>query len=212
MPVITGIEGFTSNVNSTIFGNPDAHSYGAYALLDINFDFPLFLSIGVRYDYTKLDSLESSSALSPKLGLNYKLTERFIIRSSLGSGFRAPSLAEAFTSTSASGIRIKPNPYLQPESNLTFEFGVNYEVISQLNIDFAVFQNEYYDMIEPSFDPSDNKVRFDNVVRARIQGYEVNTLVQIIPDEMSFTIGYTYLWARDLENNIALKYRPREQS
>jgi iron complex outermembrane receptor protein len=209
MILVTGIEGFTSNVNSTIFGNPDAHSYGSYALLDINFEFPLFLSLGVRYDYTKLDSLESSSALSPKLGLNYKLTERIILRSSLGSGFRAPSLAEAFTSTSASGIRIKPNPNLKPETNLTFEFGVNYEVISQLNVDFAVFQNEYYDMIEPSFDPMDNKVRFDNVVRARIQGYEVNTLVQIIPDEMNFTIGYTYLWARDLENNIALKYRPR---
>ena len=30
--LVTGIEGITSNVNSTIFGNPDSHSYGAYAL------------------------------------------------------------------------------------------------------------------------------------------------------------------------------------
>jgi len=207
--LVTGIEGYTSSVNSTIFGNPDAHSYGAYSLLDMNFEFPLFVSIGVRYDYTKLDSLESSSALSPKLGLNYKLSETIILRSSLGSGFRAPSLAEAFTSTSTSGIRIKPNPNLQSETNLTFEFGVNYEVIRQLNVDFAVFQNEYYDMIEASVDPKDNKVRFDNVIRARIKGFEANTLIRIIPDEMTITIGYTYLWARDLENNIALKYRPR---
>ncbi len=207
--LVTGIEGYTSNVNSTIFGNPDSHSYGAYALLDINFKFPLFLSLGLRYDYTKLDSLEGSNALSPKLGLNYKLTEKIIVRSSLGSGFRAPTLAEAFTTTSASGIRIKPNPNLQSESNLTFEVGVNYEIIRQLNIDFAVFHNEYYDMIEASVDPTDNKVRFDNVIRARIQGFETSTLIQIIPNEMTFTIGYTYLWARDLENNIALKYRPR---
>jgi iron complex outermembrane receptor protein len=207
--MVTGIEGYSSKVKSTIFGNPDSHSFGAYALFDLNFEFPLFLSLGLRYDYTKLDSLEGSNALSPKLGLNYKITERIILRSSLGRGFRAPTLAEAFTSTSASGIRIKPNPDLQSETNLTFEFGVNYEVIRHLNVDFAVFNNEYYDMIEPSVDPTDNKVRFDNLVRARIQGFETNTTIRIIPDEMTFTVGYTYLWARDLENNIALKYRPR---
>jgi outer membrane receptor for ferrienterochelin and colicins len=207
--LVTGIEGITSNVNSTIFGNPDSHSYGAYALFDMNFKFPLFLSLGLRYDYTKLDTLDGSSALSPKLGLNYKITDKLILRSSVGTGFRAPTLAEAFTTTSTSGIRIKPNSNLQSETNLTLELGINYEVIKQLNVDFAVFHNEYYDMIEPSFDPTDNNVRFDNVVRARIQGFEASTLLRIIPDEMTFTIGYTYLWARDLENNIALKYRPR---
>jgi len=207
--LVTGIEGITSNVNSTIFGNLDSHSYGAYALFDMNFEFPLLISLGLRYDYSKLDTLDGSSALSPKLGLNYKLTDMVILRSSVGTGFRAPSLAEAFTTTSTSGIRIKPNPNLQSETNLTSEVGINYEVIKELNVDFAVFHNEYYDMIEPSFDPTDNNVRFDNVVRARIQGFEAFTLIRIIPNEMSFTIGYTYLWARDLENNIALKYRPR---
>jgi len=209
MILVTGIESYASKVKSTIFGNPDSYTYGAYALLDIDFDFPLILSVGMRYDYTKLDSLAGSSALSPKFGLNYKLTNKLILRSSLGTGFRAPTLAETFTTTSASGIRIKPNPNLQPETNLTFEIGVNYQVIRQWNIDIAGFQNEYYDMIEPSFDPTDNQVRFDNVVRARIQGFEISAVVQFVPNEMFLTLGYTYLWARDIENNIALKYRPR---
>jgi len=78
-----------------------------------------------------------------------------------------------------------------------------------LIVDVAVFNNEYYDMIEPSVDPRDNKVRFDNVVRARIQGVEAGTEIRIIPHELTLTLGYTYLWARDLENKIALKYRPR---
>lgn len=207
--LVTGIEGFTNTVNSTLFGNPDSYTFGAYSLLDISFPFPLILSVGLRFDYSKLDSLEGSNALSPKIGLNYKISEKIIVRSSLGRGFRAPTLSEAFTNTSASGIRIKPNPNLKSETNLTFEVGVNYEVIKELNLDLAAFQNEYYDMIEPSVDPTDNKVRFDNVVRARIQGFEISTLIRIIPDEMTITIGYTYLWARDVENNIALKYRPR---
>ncbi|MDH3269237.1 MAG: TonB-dependent receptor [Ignavibacteria bacterium] len=209
MILVTGVESYASKVKSTIFGNPNSYTYGAYALLDIDFEFPLIVSIGIRYDYSKLDSLAGSSALSPKLGLNYKLSDRIILRSSLGTGFRAPTLAETFTNTSASGIRIKPNPNLQSETNLTFEIGVNYEVINQWNFDVAAFQNEYYDMIEPSVDPTDNEVRFDNVVRARIQGFEISTVIQFVPKEMFLTIGYTYLWARDVENNIALKYRPR---
>jgi len=209
MILVTGFEGFTSDVTSSIFGNPDALSYAAYSLLDINFGFPLFLSLGLRYDYTKLDSLDGLSALSPKLGLNYKLTDRILLRSSMGRGFRAPSLAEAFTSTATSGIQIKPNPYLQSETNWTLEVGVNYQILNDWNLDLAAFNNEYYDMIEPSFDPADNRVKFDNVVRARIQGFEINSLISIIPNSMNFTIGYTYLWTKDLEINIALKYRPR---
>ncbi len=73
----------------------------------------------MRYDFTKLDTLKSSSAVSPKLGLNYKINDKIILRSSIAVGFRAPTLAETFTSTSASGITIKPNPLLKPESNFT---------------------------------------------------------------------------------------------
>ena len=205
----TGIEGTGSTVNSTLFGNPDSYGFGSYAVADFSFGFPLKVSAGVRYDYTKLDTLNGSGAVSPKLGLNYKLSENIIIRSSLGTGFRAPTLAEAFTSTSASGITVKPNPNIKSESNLTFEIGVNYFLSRFITVDFAVFQNEYYDMIEPGIDSSDGLVFFDNIVRARIQGMEASTLFNIIPNEISFTFNYTYLWARDLQTGNALRYRPR---
>jgi iron complex outermembrane receptor protein len=207
--LITGIEGLTSNVNSNLFGNPSSYGLGIYALTDINFSFPMLLSIGLRYDLSKLDSLESSSAISPKLGLNYKISEKLILRSSVGTGFRAPTLAEAFTSTSASGITIKPNPNLESESNLTFEVAVNYDALSYLNLDFAVFNNEYFNMIEAGIDPTDGLVFFDNVIRARIQGAEVNTFISIIPDALTLRMSYTYLWARDLDKGTALRYRPR---
>ena len=182
---------------------------GAYAVADINFDFPLIGSLGIRYDYSKLDSLDGSGAISPKLGINYKLLNNLIFRSSLGTGFRAPTLAEAFTSTSSSGIVVKPNPKINSESNLTFELAVNYSPLYFLNIDFAFFHNEYYDMIEPAIDPADGLVIFDNVIRSRIQGSELNASITFIPDELTLTMSYTYMWARDLDQNIALKYRPR---
>ncbi len=78
-----------------------------------------------------------------------------------------------------------------------------------LNIDVAVFQNEYYDMIEPGVDPTDGLVFFSNLVRARIQGGEAGVILDLIPSELSFSFNYTYLWARDLETGEALRYRPR---
>ena len=207
--LVTGIEGNTASVKSNLFGNPNSNSVGVYALSDINFSFPLIMSIGLRYDYSKLDTLDGSNAFSPKLGLNYKLTDNLILRSSVGTGFRAPSLAEAFTSTSASGITVKPNPLLKSESNLSMELGLNYDAFNLLNLDLALFRNEYFDMIEPGIDPADGLVVFDNVIRARIEGLEANTTFRFIPDELTFKLSYTYMWARDVEMNTALKYRPR---
>ena len=204
-----GAEGNTSNVSSNLFGNPNAFGLGVYSVADINFNFPLIASFGIRYDYSKLDSLDGSGAISPKLGFNYKLLNNLIFRSSLGTGFRAPTLAEAFTSTSSSGIVVKPNPNIKSESNLTFELAANYSPLDLLNLDFAIFHNEYYDMIEPSIDPADGLVVFDNVIRSRIQGSEISASIIFIPDELILTLNYTYTSARDLDKNVALKYRPR---
>jgi iron complex outermembrane receptor protein len=204
-----GVEGTFSEVKSSLFGNPDAFSIGAYSVADVTFDFPLIASIGLRYDYSQLDSLDGSGAVSPKIGLNYKLTKKLIFRSSIGTGFRAPSIAEAFTSTSTGGITVKPNPSIKSENNLTFEFGINYSPLSLVNLDAAFFQDEYYDMIEPGIDPSDGLVYFSNLIRARIQGAEAAIVFDFLPDELSLSLAYTYLWARDLENGKALRYRPR---
>ncbi|GMU96468.1 TonB-dependent receptor [Ignavibacterium album] len=205
----SGAEIIPAKVNSTLFGNPTSFSAGLYSVSDISFDFPLLISIGLRYDYGKLDSLEASGSLSPKIGFNYKLFDNLIFRSSLGTGFRNPTLAEAFTSTSTSGITVKPNPKIRPERNLTFEFGVNYSYHSLFEIDFALFQNEYYKMIEASVDPGDGLIFFDNLLRARIQGFEIGNTLNIIPGILKSGFAYTYLNSKDVEEGTALKYRPK---
>lgn len=205
----SGAEVIPAKVNSTLFGNPTSFSAGLYSVSDISFDFPLLISIGLRYDYGKLDSLEASGSLSPKIGFNYKLFDNLIFRSSLGTGFRNPTLAEAFTSTSTSGITVKPNPKIRPERNLTFEFGVNYSYHSLFEIDFALFQNEYYKMIEASVDPGDGLIFFDNLLRARIQGFEIGNTLNIIPGILKSGFAYTYLNSKDVEEGTALKYRPK---
>ena len=207
--LVSGIETTASNVTSNIFGNPTAISFGVYSQADIKFAVPITISAGLRYDLNKLDTLNVSNAVSPKLGINYKISNRMSIRSSFGTGFRAPSLSEAFTTTSAGGITIKPNPSIKPETNWNIELGANYQITKSSDIDAAIFQNEFYDFIEPAVDPTDGLIFFNNVTRARIQGLEINLNDSFFDDKLNMSLNYIYLWARDLQLNQALKYRPR---
>ncbi len=210
--MVSGVEVSRGIVNSNLFGSPTSVGAGIYSQLDYKFDFPLSATLGARYDYSKLDTLHSYGAVSPKLGLNYKLTDDFILRSSLGTGFRAPSLAEAFTTTSASGIVIKPNPDVKPEYNYSFEVGANYQLSNFADFDAAVFQNEFYDFIEPAVGPTGQYFIFDNITRARIQGAELQTQFSLLNNNLNLTIDYTYLWSRDLNKHTALRYRPRHMA
>jgi len=210
--LISGIESSFSSVRSDIFGKPASFIIGTYTQGEFKFHFPLIATLGLRYDFTKLDTLESTSAVSPKLGLNYKVNEKLILRSSIAFGFRAPTLAETFTSTTASGVTIKPNPRLKPESNFTFEVGTVYKPFSVLTLDAAIFQNEFYNFIEPGVDPSDGLIYFDNVVRARIQGAELSINYKLFNDKLSLSFSHNHLWSRDIEKKKALKYRPRNLS
>ncbi len=206
--LVSGIAGSISGVSSNIFGDPGAFGFGVYSQADVNFGKNFLLSAGVRYDYNKLDSLGGSNAVSPKLGVNYKVSENLTLRSSLGTGFRSPTLAEAFTSTTASGITIEPNPDLKPEHNFNVEVGANYQLNSFINLDLALFQNEFYDFIEPGVNPADGRFFFGNITRARIRGIEFETEAGLLNDRLQLSADYTYLWARDLQKGTQLKYRP----
>lgn len=204
-----GVEGIASTVRSSLFGNPHSFQTGIYLLSNVNFSFPLIASIGVRYDYSKLDTLAGTGAISPKLGLNYKLTDELVFRSAIGIGFRAPSIAEAFTSTSTAGITVKPNPNIQPEHNYTFEVGLNYNYSTLFNLDVALFFSNYKDLIEPVIDPEDGYAYFNNVLEAQINGLEAGLTIFILQRVLDLNFNYTYLNSEDVVTGKALRYRPK---
>ncbi len=209
--LVTGFDGFGALVNSNVFGKPSGGGLGVYFQTDFKVDSSLTLTAGARLDFAKLDTLKPAAAAAPKLGLNYKLTKNLILRSSFGTGFRAPSLAEVFTSAAfTAGITFKQNPKLKPEKNISFEVGANYQPFSQLSFDAALFRTEYYDFIQWAVDV-DGEAFFANVQRARIEGAELSINSGMFNNHLSFKLNYTYLWARDIQQNIALKYRPRHQ-
>jgi len=206
--LVSGAEFQYNTVTSNIFGNNNSVGIGIYSQADYKPAEKFKLSLGLRFDHNQLAELESSESLSPKLGITYKISTKTFLRGQISKGFRAPTLAEAFTSTSTSGITVKPNPNLNSETSLSFEIGGNHIFNDYLSLDLSLFNNEYYDMIEPGFDPSDGELFFDNVTRARIQGIDLTSSISFLP-YLSLKVGYTYLWARDIEENKTLKYRPR---
>ncbi|MEO8398425.1 MAG: TonB-dependent receptor, partial [Ignavibacteriaceae bacterium] len=91
--IVSGVEASVANVKSNIFRNPTSNSFGVYSQVDYSFSESIKSSLGIRYDYTKLDTLKNFSAFSPRIGFNFKPDSNLIIRAFAGSGFRAPTLA-----------------------------------------------------------------------------------------------------------------------
>jgi len=166
-------------------------------------------TVGARFDYSKLDTLDSSSDISPKIGINYQFSDATIFRASAGKGFRAPTLAEAFTSTTTSGITVKPNPDLQSEKSYSFEVGLSQKFTSLFLLDIALFYNGYENFIEPVIDPTDGNIFFNNVDSARILGMEGMVTFSLLNNQLILKTGYTYLNSKDFETGKELKYRPK---
>ncbi len=205
----SGIEYLRSNVTSNIFGNPNMNGIGVYSQLEYTGLENYHISLGGRYDYSRISGISSSQAFSPKLGVNAKIIPNLTVRGSAGTSFRSPTLAEIFTSTTTSGIVIKPNPNLKPENNFSTEIGLHYVTTQGLEFDAAYFYNSYEDLIDPGIDPNDGKVTFRNITDAHIAGIDLMVSIPNIYNVFSFNAGYTLLDATDDSTGKFLKYRPR---
>jgi outer membrane receptor for ferrienterochelin and colicins len=205
----TGVEASYAEISSNIFKSPTFLGAGFYAQTELKLIQNLIATFGFRFDYIKLDTISGKNAFTPRAGLNYKLSKDFVLRGSIGTGFRAPTPSEVFTSTAiGGGVSVKENPNLTSESSLAFELGANYLPSSDLNFDLAFYQTEYNNFIEPNL-LTNGDIQFINLTKARIQGVELITNWSIIPNELKISAGYNYMWTRDIEMKKAMKYRPR---
>ncbi|HQT91798.1 MAG TPA: TonB-dependent receptor, partial [Candidatus Kryptobacter bacterium] len=75
--------------------------------------------------------------------------------------------------------------------------------------DAAIFQSDYWDMIEPQFTTA-GQITFQNVTRARVQGYEIDASSDAGTDFLTLKASYTYVYPLDLTTHDVLKYRSRE--
>lgn len=204
-----------------LYGNKphNANNASVYAQIDGKFFNRLNVTLGARWEYFNIDGKNSLKDLTYplfRLGLNYQAAEATYIRGSFGQGFRYPSIAELFVTTTLGALEIFPNANLKPEKGYSAEIGIKQgfkfgkKATTAGYIDVAGFWNQYDDMMEFIFGPFGE---FDilngklgagfssqNVGATRILGLDAalgfQTTVKGV--ELNFLGGYTFINTRAL--------------
>lgn len=207
-----GLNMMNNNVSSKTYGNHNQQIWAAYLQGEYSGISDLILTLGSRIDLEKTGDLENDPVISPKFGASYKLSHNFNLRASAGAGFRAPSVAERFSSVSFQGFEVIPNYDLKAEKSWSFELGFSWEskiAKMPIYVDFALFNNEMIDLIEPQFIADQGAViRFDNVTRARVTGAELG-LKTLLFGFLGLESSLTAMEPRDLDLDETLKYRSK---
>ncbi|MBN1153852.1 TonB-dependent receptor [candidate division KSB1 bacterium] len=172
----------------------------------------LTLTLGLRYDeYWLKDSDYGENHLNPKLGINYTPFAGTILRFSGGSGFRAASIFERYLDFKYKLFTAVPNEDLKAETSRSFDLGLHQQITNNWWVDAAVFNNDYFNYIEPVEEIMDDftlQVQFRNVVRARIRGIELATKGYFWHNHLGFQGNITLMDAEDLNTGETLSYRP----
>ncbi len=177
-------------------------------------------TVGTRYDWESVQWKDTTEVavgeLSNKFGLNLALLKGTHLRFSVGEGFRAPAVGERFVSTETGALLVYPNPDLQSEKSVSSEIGLIQYFSQSMMLDMAVFYTRYDNLIEPQLDVNSDQdvvVRFKNVVKARVRGFELTYRTDWWSQFFSTQFSYTFLDSKDLSPGIEygapLKYRSK---
>lgn len=218
--LLTGVGGRIDKIKppgqdtTYLYGTTPHNAYNAsiYAQLDGKFFDKLNVTLGARWEYFNVDKRNSLKDLPYplfRLGLNYQAAKATFIRGSFGQGFRYPSIAEFYVTTSLGPISIYPNVNLKPEKGYSAELGVKqgYKIGKNGNVtgfaDLALFYNQYTNMMEFMFGqfgdplPPNFGIGFSsqNIGNTRILGTDFSVALQAEVKDYTFRIlvGYTYI-------------------
>ncbi|MFN8308783.1 MAG: TonB-dependent receptor [Chitinophagales bacterium] len=191
----------------------NAYNTSVYAQLDGKFFNRLNVTLGARYEYFNVDGKNSLKDLKYPLfrvGVNYQAAEATFLRGSFAQGFRYPSIAEFFVTTSLGPISIYPNVNLKPEKGYSAELGIKQafqfgkKSKTQMFVDLSGFWNQYTNMMEFMFGAFGNPATrptfgagfsSQNIGDARILGIDFTLGGQLTAGQftLNFLAGYTWI-------------------
>lgn len=162
--------------------------------------------------------------LAPKINARFGFEdgEGFdsFIRAGVGSGYRVPNLKERHYRFDHSqlGYVVNGNPDLQPESSVSYQFGIGGHFEKKVWFDVNGFFNDIDDLIQTSADQAATDARTDgvqvyrysNVDQARTWGVE-STVGWEIAEGWRVSAGYTWTETEDVATGVDLNRRPQHQ-
>lgn len=229
--IISGISENLSRVISNFYGNHNELNIAGYAQLEVQPVTTLKIVGGIRLEQYSLDGTTDKIVPVFRTGINWQVAKYTFLRASFGEGYRYPSIAEKFASTTLGAVKIFPNPYVQPESGWSSELGLKQGVkMGRINgqADLSVFFLQNRNLIEYPFgsypDPVTGVTSFgfraDNVEQARVYGYELEFLLVRKEGNLNTTVtgGYTYTYPVEFNEvtqkstGTYLKYRRKHSA
>jgi outer membrane receptor protein involved in Fe transport len=205
-----GLFALKNDVHSdSIYGRHVSKNFAAFGQVNYRYN-RTFISLGLRAESYQTDERDPISYLVGRLGVNQKVGRGTFFRASAGQGFRNPAIGELFVKTSASVLRVFPNPELQPEKGIGYEVGVRqlYRTgKTEHSLDVAGYANYFDNFSEFTFGvwlpPGVNPIQSINYLGfkslnsdlARLAGIEVEYLFRYkLKEEKRVEIqsGYTY--------------------
>jgi outer membrane receptor for ferrienterochelin and colicins len=212
---------------------PEFNSPFAYLQYEGNPNEKLNLILGARFD----NHNEYKSQFSPKGALRYEFNNKISVKGSVGYGFKAPDfrqlyfdfsngfvgytilgyntvitrIPELVDSGEITNVVVPVSEFedeLNPESSVAFNFGINFNPISELKIDLNLFRNDIKDLIDTRLIANKTNGQgvysYYNVNDVYTQGLEFN--VSWKPsNQIKISGGYQLLFARDKEAEEAFK-------
>ena len=196
----------------------------------------LTLTLGARVDHHSV----FGSAVSPKAGVNVRVTDSVRLRASWGRGFRAPDLGQLYYRflNPTSLYQVLGNPDLNPEHSGSWQAGGEYMTRDRrLRFGLNLFRNDIRNLInskslgfvasnaqvdaifareglDPTLRPFVvlNRLLFvyDNLANIATKGIEADGDVRL-PRGFGIRGAYTYLYAFDKQTNLYLTNRNRHQ-
>jgi vitamin B12 transporter len=159
-------------------------------------DNKLYLDAGVRHDVHSIFGDRTTFKVAPAV----IVVEGTKLRGSVGTGFKAPSLVQLYSSYG--------NPELKAETSTAWDLGVDQDILKdKVSASLSLFRNDYDQLI--TFNPE--SFVLENIQSSHTQGAELSSSVQF-SDTFSTRLAYTYTDTENDNTGESLLRRPRNKN
>ena len=161
----------------------------------VSYNEKAFVDAGIRYDHHSIFGSRTTFRIAPA----WHVTDMTKLRGSVGTGFKAPSLVQLYSSYG--------NPDLDAETSTGWDIGVDQQIIrNRLAAELTFFDNDYDNLI--TFNPS--TFVLENIDSAYTQGIEA-ALTTTVTETLSVKSAYTYTETQNRQTDESLLRRPRNK-
>jgi vitamin B12 transporter len=181
---------------SDTFYGEEARTNSVYFESRLSYEKTAYLDAGLRHDNHSIFGNKTTFKVAPAV----LLQEGTKLRGSVGTGFKAPSLVQLYSSYG--------NRDLDAETTTGWDVGVDQDVIKDtLSSSISFFRNNYDDLI--TFNPA--TFILENIDKSYTQGFEVGANLEAT-ESLSLRVAYTYTDTENESTGESLLRRPRNKN